>query len=46
MDHLGEVYYTGLLSAAEFHGAAHHRPQLFQVVVAKARAPLSAARSG
>lgn len=40
MDHLGEVYYAGLLSAAEFHGAAHHRPQVFQVVVAKARRPI------
>lgn len=40
MHHLGEVYYTGLLSAAEFHGAAHHRPQVFQVVVAKARRPI------
>jgi predicted transcriptional regulator of viral defense system len=37
MEHLGEVYYTGLLSAAEFHGAAHHRPQVFQVIVGKAR---------
>lgn len=37
MDHLGEVYYAGLLSAAEYHGAAHHRPQVFQVVVAKPR---------
>jgi predicted transcriptional regulator of viral defense system len=40
MEHPGEVYYAGLLSAAEFHGAAHHRPQLFQVVVAKARRPI------
>jgi predicted transcriptional regulator of viral defense system len=37
MAHLGEVYYAGLLSAAEYHGAAHHRPQIFQVVVAKPR---------
>ena len=37
MDHLGEVYYAGLLSAAEYHGAAHHRPQIFQAVVAKPR---------
>lgn len=37
MAHLGEVYYAGLLSAAEYHGAAHHRPQVFQVVVAKPR---------
>jgi predicted transcriptional regulator of viral defense system len=35
MEHLGEKYYAGLLSAAEFHGAAHQRPQVFQVVVAK-----------
>lgn len=35
MAHLGERYYAGLLSAAEFHGAAHQRPQVFQVVVAK-----------
>lgn len=40
MEHLGEVYYAGLLSAAEFHGAAHHRPQVFQVVVARARRPI------
>ena len=40
MEYLGEVYHAGLLSAAEFHGAAHHRPQVFQVVVAKARRPI------
>lgn len=40
MEHLKEVYYTGLLSAAEYHGAAHHRPQVFQVVVAKSRRPI------
>lgn len=33
MQHLGEVYYVALLSAAEFHGAAHQRPQSFQVMV-------------
>ena len=37
MAHLGEVYYAGLLSAAEYHGAAHQRPQVFQVMVAKVR---------
>ena len=37
MKHLGEPYYVGLLSAAEYHGAAHHRPQVFQVMVSKAR---------
>ena len=40
MDHLGESYYAGLLSAAEYHGAAHQRPQVFQVVAAKSRRPM------
>ena len=29
---LGAAYYVGLLSAAELHGAAHQRPQVFQVM--------------
>ncbi len=33
MQHLGEAYYVALLSAAELHGAAHQRPQTFQVMV-------------
>ncbi len=33
MEHLGETYYVALLSAAELHGAAHQRPQAFQVMV-------------
>lgn len=33
MDHLGEPYYVALLSAAELYGAAHQRPQAFQVMV-------------
>jgi predicted transcriptional regulator of viral defense system len=37
MKHLEEPYYVGLLSAAEYHGAAHHRPQVFQVMASKAR---------
>ena len=32
MRHLGRKYYVSLLSAAEAHGAAHQRPQVFQVV--------------
>lgn len=32
MRHLGHTYYVGYLSAAEVHGAAHQRPQVFQVV--------------
>ncbi|HLG90349.1 MAG TPA: type IV toxin-antitoxin system AbiEi family antitoxin [Alphaproteobacteria bacterium] len=37
MKHHGLAYYAGLLSAAQYHGAAHHRPQEFQVVVPKNR---------
>jgi predicted transcriptional regulator of viral defense system len=35
MNHLGEKYYAGLLTAAEYHGAAHQRPQVFQVIAVK-----------
>jgi predicted transcriptional regulator of viral defense system len=37
MAHLGEPYYVALLSAAAYHGAAHQKPQVFQVMVPKAR---------
>ncbi|MBU4201388.1 MAG: type IV toxin-antitoxin system AbiEi family antitoxin [Verrucomicrobia bacterium] len=32
MEHLGRPFYVGALSAAEYHGAAHQRPQRYQVV--------------
>jgi predicted transcriptional regulator of viral defense system len=32
MKHLGRPFYVGLLSAAEYHGAAHQRPQSYQVI--------------
>jgi predicted transcriptional regulator of viral defense system len=35
-----QSYYAGLLSAAQYHGAAHHRPQEFQVMLEKARRPI------
>ncbi len=35
-----QVYYAGLLTAAQYHGAAHHRPQEFQVMLAKNRRPI------
>lgn len=41
MSHLGETYYVALLSAAELHGSAHHRPQSFQVMVKTNRRPLT-----
>ena len=37
---LNQPYYAGLLSAAQFHGAAHHRPQEFQVMLTKPRRPI------
>lgn len=36
----GLNYYAGLLSAAQYYGAAHQRPQEFQVFVAKNRRPI------
>lgn len=33
MGFVGRSYYVGLLSAAELHGAAHQRPQVFQVMI-------------
>lgn len=39
MRKLNRHYYVGLLSAAELHGAAHQRPQVFQVMVDKRVSP-------
>jgi predicted transcriptional regulator of viral defense system len=33
-------YYAGLLTAAQYHGAAHHRPQVFQAMVVKNERPI------
>ena len=41
MERLNQPYYAGLLSAAQYHGAAHHRPQQFQVLLERSRRPLS-----
>jgi len=40
MNHLKLKYYAGLLSAAQYYGAAHHRPQEFQVFTARNRKPI------
>lgn len=37
MKQQNRLYYAALLSAAQYYGAAHHRPQLFQVAVEKNR---------
>ena len=41
MQRAGLPYYVGLSSAAQYHGAAHHRPQKFQVLLAKPRRPIN-----
>lgn len=40
MKTLNLAYYIGLLTAAEYHGAAHQRPQQFQVFLEKRRLPI------
>ena len=40
MDLKGQTYYAGLLSAAQYYGAAHQRPQEFQVFLEKNRRPI------
>ncbi len=40
MKRLNLSYYTGLLSAAQYHGAAHQGLQQFQVFVARNRRPI------
>ena len=44
MAHLDRHYYAALLSASQFHGAAHHRPQTFQLALAGYRRPISCGR--
>jgi predicted transcriptional regulator of viral defense system len=38
---LGVKYYAGLLTAAQYHGAAHQRPQAFQVLLERPRLPIA-----
>ncbi len=40
MEHREIRYYAALLSAAQYHGAAHQRPQEFQVALARNRRPI------
>src|SRR5208282_5875807 len=44
MQRLGLPYYVGLLSAAQYHGAAHHRPQELQVMVNQKRRGITCGR--
>lgn len=40
MEFINAPYYVGLLSAAQYYGAAHHRPQQFQVITNQKRRPI------
>jgi len=40
MDWRKTRYYAGLLTAAQYRGAAHHRPQVFQAMVEKNERPI------
>lgn len=40
MEYDERPYYAALLSAAQYHGAAHHRPQVFQVALERNRRPI------
>ncbi len=44
MKYLRQPYYVGFLSAAQYYGAAHQKPQLFQVVTIKNRRPIECGR--
>jgi predicted transcriptional regulator of viral defense system len=41
MQFINAPYYVGLLSAAQYYGAAHHRPQQFQVISNQKRRPIT-----
>jgi predicted transcriptional regulator of viral defense system len=41
MKSLNLSYYVGLFTAAQYHGAAHQRPQRFQVFLEKRRRPIT-----
>lgn len=44
MGHLRLPYYAGLLTAAQYHGAAHQRPQEFQVMLDRPRRRIECGR--
>lgn len=44
MRHLNAPYYVGLLSAAQYYGAAHQKPQAFQVISSKTRRNIKVGR--
>lgn len=45
MEHLKLDYYVGLLSAAQYYGAAHQQPQVFQVMLEKNKKKITYGRT-
>ena len=44
MQYLDQPYYVGFISAAQYYGAAHQKPQRFQVVTLKNRSTIRCGR--
>lgn len=44
MGYFQQPYYVGFLSAAQYYGAAHQKPQAFQIVTLKNRRPIHCGR--
>jgi predicted transcriptional regulator of viral defense system len=44
MKYINQPYYVGFLSAAQFYGAAHQKPQRTQIVTSKERRPIRCGR--
>ena len=41
MKYFGQPYYVGILTAADYYGASHQKPMVFQVVTNKPTKPIS-----
>lgn len=44
MKYVNQPYYVGFISAAQYYGAAHQKPQRFQVITLKNRRPIHCGR--
>ncbi len=44
MKYVNQLYYVGFVSAAQYYGAAHQKPQRFQVITLKNRRPIHCGR--
>ncbi len=44
MQYIGQPYYAGVLTASSIYGAAHQRPQEYQVVIPVSRQPIRSKR--